>query len=100
MQAKNYLTEMTTEEKRARADEKRAFLEKWLALTGGQVNSWFKNVPKTMQMLYLRVHKGESSMRERLKLKCLDCCNWERSEVAKCTIEHCALWAERPYQGK
>lgn len=35
-----------------------------------------------------------------VKLKCLECCNWQRNEVRDCTIGGCALWQYRPYQEK
>jgi hypothetical protein len=41
---------------------------------------------------------GEGSPREAIKAKCLDCCNWERAEVASCTVVICPLWRWRPYQ--
>lgn len=33
-----------------------------------------------------------------VKLKCLECTNWQRSEVSSCEIEGCALWSIRPYK--
>ena len=30
-----------------------------------------------------------------IRLKCLDCCNGQPSEVRKCPAEHCALWRYR-----
>jgi hypothetical protein len=35
-----------------------------------------------------------------VKLKCLECCNWEKGEVRKCEDKSCPLWQFRPYQGK
>lgn len=34
-----------------------------------------------------------------IKAKCLDCCCWQRNEVAGCTVLACPLWPYRPYQG-
>ena len=28
-----------------------------------------------------------------IKLKCLECCGWERAEAKACSIYGCALWA-------
>lgn len=30
-----------------------------------------------------------------MKMKCLDCCGWQRKEVELCPIRHCPLWAYR-----
>lgn len=29
-----------------------------------------------------------------LRLKCLECCAWDASEVGRCEIRGCALWAK------
>lgn len=34
-----------------------------------------------------------------LKLHCLECSNFQTSEVRKCEITKCAIWLFRPYQG-
>ncbi|RDJ34940.1 MAG: hypothetical protein DWQ19_08890 [Crenarchaeota archaeon] len=34
-----------------------------------------------------------------VKLKCLDCSNWQTTEVRHCPVRTCPLWAFRPYQG-
>lgn len=38
------------------------------------------------------------SRKAALKLKCLECSNWQPSEVAYCPILGCPLWQFRPYQ--
>jgi len=30
-----------------------------------------------------------------MRLKCLDCCGWNRAEVTKCEITTCPLWPYR-----
>ena len=30
-----------------------------------------------------------------IRMKCLECCNWSRPEVARCQIRDCSLWAYR-----
>jgi hypothetical protein len=41
---------------------------------------------------------GGGSLKARVKLMCLDCCNWEKGEVAHCEIKTCPLWDVRPYK--
>lgn len=43
---------------------------------------------------------GGGSLKARIKLMCLDCCNWEKGEVAHCEIKSCPLWDVRPYKRK
>lgn len=38
------------------------------------------------------------SMKAAVKLKCLDCTNWQKQEVADCTIVDCSLHSFRPYK--
>ena len=33
-----------------------------------------------------------------VKAKCLDCCCWQRIEIANCTVSACPLHPYRPYQ--
>lgn len=33
-----------------------------------------------------------------VKAKCLECCNFDRSEIRDCTVLACPLWAYRPFQ--
>lgn len=40
----------------------------------------------------------DGSMKAAVKLKCLECCNWQPNEVAKCSVNDCALFAFRPYK--
>lgn len=43
-----------------------------------------------------RVKKG--SMKAAVKLKCLDCCDYQPVEIKLCTCCECSLWCFRPYQ--
>lgn len=45
-----------------------------------------------------RLWAGSKSKALALKCKCLDCCCYQRLEVAKCGAQHCPLWRLRPYQ--
>jgi hypothetical protein len=49
---------------------------------------------------YAQAHAAkarEGKMRSLIALKCLDCCCWEKSEVAACPVTSCPLYALRPY---
>lgn len=37
------------------------------------------------------------NVRAAIALKCLDCCCWQRAEVAACEITECSLHHIRPY---
>ena len=56
-------------------------------------------VPPQQRRAYLKVVTDVAGLRERVRLKCLDCSGWQREEVTRCTVRACPLWAERPYQG-
>ncbi len=66
-----------------------------------KVKNDFKNVPRAYQRLYLEVHcSGEVSWTRSIKMKCLDCCSWQKEEITHCTVRQCSLWEIRPYQEK
>lgn len=48
--------------------------------------------------LFLRVYAERRSKAAAIKAKCLDCCCYQRKEVALCTVVACPLWHFRPYQ--
>jgi len=35
---------------------------------------------------------GRASKPAAIRIKCLECCNWQPSEVRRCQIRDCALW--------
>ena len=43
---------------------------------------------------------AKGSLKAVIKLKCLDCCNWQQREVALCTVTACPNWGYRPYKDK
>jgi hypothetical protein len=55
-----------------------------------------RETPEKYHDLLRRAQAG--SRKAALKLKCLECSNWQRSEIAFCPILGCALWQFRPYQ--
>jgi ribosomal protein S27E len=55
-------------------------------------------VPERFANIVVKLQKGSKSAA--LKLKCLDCSNWQPIEIKQCTCNECPLYAFRPYQGK
>jgi hypothetical protein len=52
-------------------------------------------VPATYQHWVDKAEKG--SFKAAVALKCLDCCCFQRAEVAACPVRECSLWHLRPY---
>jgi hypothetical protein len=40
----------------------------------------------------------KGSLRAAIKLKCLDCCGYQTTEVKHCTVTGCSLYPHRPYK--
>ena len=59
--------------------------------------NYAKRVPVAYRGIYKRAMAGGSKAFAG-KAKCLDCCGWQREEVALCTTLTCPLWKVRPYQ--
>lgn len=59
-------------------------------------------MPKDAREKYSSVIKKAcgGSLKSVIKLKCLDCCNWEKKEVSFCTVLSCPNWMFRPYKAK
>lgn len=55
-----------------------------------------KYTPVRFRPLVSKLREG--SMVAALRLKCLDCMNYQTSEITRCPITDCSLWAFRPYQ--
>lgn len=58
------------------------------------------HIPAAYAGLFERIYRGSKSKAERIKAKCLDCCGYQRLEVANCTATVCPLWPIRPYRPK
>lgn len=89
---------LTGEEIRAIAEKnKREMVAK---LNIEQLKYYHKEVPRSIQMLYLKVTIGNSRALA-VKLNCLECTNWSRRDITECDMRvNCALWKWRPYQGQ
>ena len=93
--------EMSTQERKEIATQRYKELLLKFESCHPKVVSEFKNVPDKYKRLYLEVHcSGEKSLAKASKLKCLDCCCWQKDEITYCTVRQCGLWAYRPYQEK
>lgn len=42
--------------------------------------------------------RGALPPRQAIRVKCLDCCHFDRAEVPACAVVLCPLWAVRPYR--
>lgn len=56
------------------------------------------SVPDKHQLATLRALKGQTAKASAVKMKCLQCCGYQREEIALCTVIRCALHCVRPYQ--
>jgi len=59
--------------------------------------------PISYRAAYLRALSGKVSRSVAIKLKCLECCAWERHEggidkIGSCAVRRCPLWSVRPFQ--
>ncbi len=52
----------------------------------------------TERFLPLVAQAEKGSLRAAIKLKCLDCSNYQPSEIKECLITACSLFPHRPYQ--
>jgi len=83
------------------AEERYNLLLQNLETLHPKIVSDFKNVPSKNKRLYLEVHSEvKVPVAKAIKLKCLDCCCWDRNEITNCTVRQCGLWKLRPYQEK
>lgn len=56
-----------------------------------------EQAPALYRKLFARVLSGATTSKtEVIKLKCLECCAFIRSEVTACPVTTCALWHVRP----
>lgn len=58
---------------------------------------WMEKIPQIYQANYKKAIDGKSKAAA-VKAKCLDCCCWQRTEIADCLVDTCPLWPYRPYR--
>lgn len=54
--------------------------------------------PPLYRDIQARALDGTGGRANAVKAMCLQCCGWQRVEVAACAITDCPLWHYRPYQ--
>jgi hypothetical protein len=57
-------------------------------------------VPEKHRLATQRALLGQIPRSTAIRVKCLQCCNYQREEIKVCTVITCALHPVRPYQGK
>jgi len=62
----------------------------------GTIEELRASVPLSLYPLVDRIENG--SKVSAIKMKCLECCCFVKSEVRDCEIKTCPLWSIRPYQ--
>ena len=68
-------------------------------VTVGRVHFYVETaVPEKHRMATERALLGQMSRANALKIKCLQCANYQMVEVRHCTVITCALHNLRPYQ--
>ena len=67
---------------------------------GGQNSKYLQDTPKPFQSLVYKQITGGKSPTKAIKLKCLDCCSWQKEEVKSCGSWDCPLHDYRPYKKK
>ena len=68
-------------------------------VTVGRVHFYVETaVPEKHRMATERALLGQMSRANALKIKCLQCANYQMLEVRHCTVITCALHNLRPYQ--
>ncbi|OQA06009.1 MAG: hypothetical protein BWY65_02303 [Firmicutes bacterium ADurb.Bin373] len=58
---------------------------------------YLSKIPTMYQGHYQKAMTGKSKTAG-IKAKCLDCCCWQRIEVANCPATDCPLYPYRPYR--
>jgi hypothetical protein len=56
-----------------------------------------ESVPDRFRDVYLRATQGKSKATA-MRVYCIECSGWSTSEVKRCVVLHCPMWAVRPYQ--
>ena len=54
-------------------------------------------MPRSFRRTYRKATRGEASPRMAIKAFCMECCGWQRKEVARCSGWACPLWTYRPF---
>ncbi len=90
-------------QEKARISEERYEANKALfvvssAYTQVKIEEYLSRVPKLYRKGLMSCLSKKSGAKQAIKQKCLDCCCWDRTEVAKCLTDTCPLWNFRPFR--
>lgn len=58
------------------------------------------SVPEKHKIATQRALLGQITRSTAIRVKCLQCCGYQREEIKLCTVVVCALYPVRPYQDK
>ena len=67
---------------------------------GSRLERYLGAIPVSAQGIVRRATMKTGGRMNAIKAKCLDCCNFDRQEVAECTVTTCPLHVWRPFQAK
>ena len=56
------------------------------------------SVPEKHKIATRRALLGQITRSTAIRVKCLQCCGYQREEIKECTVITCALYPVRPYQ--
>jgi hypothetical protein len=59
-----------------------------------------RSVPEKHKLATQRALLGQIPRSTAIRVKCLQCCNYERETVRTCAVLTCALYPVRPYQDR
>ncbi len=73
--------------------------EQFLSLCSEDQHNQLKEIPEQYHYMYLCFwHSGKHSPTTAIKLKCLECSNFQITEVKLCDLTNCSLHKYRPYK--
>lgn len=90
----NIGAKLTPEQREKRISQRPGFL-KTINRLKADIFTHFGQMPDSKLRLLEKAAKG--NVRASVKLKCLECCCWQASEAAKCTVYGCPLYLINPY---
>jgi len=79
-------------------NNKEILFEKFIAVASEKEKIFLNSLQISYQFLFLKNYFGVITRSQAIKLKCLDCTNYQREEITNCTIKKCALFKFRPYK--
>ena len=62
-----------------------------------RVQTYLLTVPLSWRRVATRVLSGNGTPSQERRVKCGDCCGWDRDSIRDCTVSICAHWHKRPF---